>query len=111
MTACMQACGNTTPEICPPEVAKHWRDCQHKHTAPPLISSTAMDMWSLGCVLYTMVTHRHLLCDLAGWEQSEMQQRNPHEAMEVGMMCYDGKQTDNSNIHVMKPISYQTTIK
>jgi serine/threonine protein kinase len=49
---------------------------------PPL-SSQAMDMWSLGCVLYQLCTRRRLVADLAGWSAEEFQMRSADDAMKV----------------------------
>jgi serine/threonine protein kinase len=42
-----------TPAYCPPEILKSVRDKPDK-TLPSKLSSS-YDMWSLGCVLYTML--------------------------------------------------------
>ena len=46
---------NTTPEICPPEVAAALLDGR-PHQATP-----SMDLWSLGCVIYHLVVGKPLL--------------------------------------------------
>lgn len=53
--------GNTSVEICPPEVA---RNLLGLDKSPPLTSDYSMDMWSLGCMFYQLVTQRQLLEDL-----------------------------------------------
>jgi serine/threonine protein kinase len=53
-----------TPAYCPPEILKSVRDKPDK-TLPSKLSSS-YDMWSLGCVLYTMLLGKfdlnHLYC-------------------------------------------------
>jgi serine/threonine protein kinase len=50
----------------------------------PPVSSQAMDMWSLGCVLYQLCTRRRLVADLAGWDTEEFQMRSADDAIKVG---------------------------
>ncbi len=78
--------GHTTPEICPPEYARYHRDSRRSSSATsikPPQSSLAMDIWSLGCVLYQLVTRRRLVADLAGWSEEEFNMRSADDAMKV----------------------------
>jgi serine/threonine protein kinase len=84
--------GHTTPEICSPEYAKYYMATKlasrAKGGAPlkPPVSSQAMDMWSLGCVLYQLCTRRRLVADLAGWSAEEFQMQSADDAMKVCML-------------------------
>jgi hypothetical protein len=85
--------GNTTPEICPPEYAAY--RMQHKAYLSRLkagnpggepmqrLSHPAMDIWSLGCVLYQLVTRRHLLADLEQWDSEEFKACTADAALKV----------------------------